>query len=299
MPEQQLKKLLQPHLPGVSIYCTDPGSHADQVIMLAAVKLWPGLAATLPNLQLIQKVGAGVDGIVRDPELQEHVRITRLKPDAPAQEIAEYCVAYVLYEQRNMRSHEASAANAKWEPIAPRQSPLTTVGVLGLGHIGGRTARCFAALGFRVIGWSRSVKSIDGVDCRSGSGALPALLGECDYVASILPSTPDTRNLFNADLLSNMKPGSVLINAGRGDLIDEQELIDALDNEKLAGAVLDVFRTEPLPPSHPFWGHEKITITPHVSGWHLDDGLIDIAENYKRLRAGEPLVNEVNRAAGY
>ena len=240
-----------------------------------------------------------MDGILRDPDLPETIKVCRLRPDAPADEIAEYCVAYVLQTQRNIRWHYENEKKQLWEPIAPKKTSKTTVGILGLGHIGGRTASMFAALGFRVIGWSRSEKCIEGVECRYGQEALPGLLTECDYVASILPSTAETRNLFGTSMFEYFKPGAYLINAGRGDLIQEQPLLDALDAERLAGAVLDVFMTEPLPRDHPFWLHPKITITPHVSGWHLDGGFEDIAENYRRLISGSPLLHQVDRRAGY
>jgi len=297
--EQALRDIISPLLPGVEIYCENATGHEAEVTMLATVKLFPGVIKQLPGLQLIQKLGAGVDGILRDPDLPETIRVCRLRPDAPADEIAEYCVAYVLQTQRNIRRHYENEEKQQWEPIAPKRTSETTVGILGLGHIGGRTAAMFAALGFRVIGWSRTEKCIDGVQCLFGDKALPDLLSECDFVASILPSTPETHNLFGDSMLRHMKPGAYLINAGRGDLIQEQALLDAIDEERLGGAVLDVFKAEPLPREHPFWEHPKITVTPHVSGWHLDGGFEDIAENYRRLNSGSPLLHQVDRRAGY
>ena len=299
MHEEELRDQLAPHLPGVAIYCSLDEAVKDDVVMLTGIRLFPGVAASLPDLQLVQKLGAGVDAIVADPDLRPDVRVTRLKPDAPAREIAEFCLAYVLREQRNMLFHQANAAKGKWVEKPPRETLKTTVGVLGLGHIGGRTAKMFAGLDFNVIGWSRTPKDIDGIDCRAGAEALPGVLGECDYIASILPSTPETRGLFDAGLLAHMKPGSVIINAGRGDLIVEDDLMAALDAELLGGAVLDVVTKEPLPEDHPLWRHPKMTITPHVSGWHLESAVDDVVENYKRLVAGEPLMNEVDREAGY
>ena len=299
MTEQQLEEILQPMLPDVDIYCSHPGDQAEKITMLATVKLHPGVVAGLPNLQLVQKLGAGVDGIVGDPDIDPSIRVTRLKPDIPAHEIAEYCLTYVLQNQRNLLFHIENQTNKQWITEPPRKSGSTTVAVLGLGHIGARTAAYFAALGFRVIGWSRSSKTIAGVQCRHGDEALDGVLEQADYVACILPSTQDTVNLFNADRLSRLKPGALLINAGRGDLIVEQDLLDALDAGVLGGAVLDVFHTEPLPENHQFWTHPKVIVTPHVSGWHLDGGLEDIAENYKRLSSGAPLINLVDRQAGY
>lgn len=299
MREEELRDLLAPLLPGVPIYCSLADADLEKVLTLAVVRLRPGVVGRLPALKLVQKLGAGVESIVHAPDLPPQVRVARLKPQQAGREIAEYCLAYVLRDQRNMLSHSADAKECRWSPIAPCQSHETSIGVLGLGHIGGQVAKSFAALGFRVLGWSRSPKIIEGVTCVSGGDALPTMLGECDYVVSILPSTPDTRDLFDSRLFAEMKTGARLINVGRGDLIVEEELLAALDSGPLAGAVLDVFRKEPLPAGHPFWQHDKITVTPHISGWHLDDGLQDVAENYRRLVVGEPLLHEVDRQAGY
>ncbi len=299
MRDEDLRDQLTPMLPDVAIHCGPPDGVMEDVLMLAVSRLRPQIARNLPNLQLVQKLGAGVETIVNSADLPTSVRVTRLKPDTPAQEIAEFCLAYVLRDQRNLLQHAADAANRTWNSFAPKKTADATVGVLGLGHIGGRTARLFASLGYRTLGWSRSVKKIDGVECRHGSDALPDLLAECDYVASILPSTADTTDLFDAKMLAHMKPGSMLINAGRGTLIVDDDLTRALDGGKPAHAVLDVFRQEPLPPEHPFWGDARITITPHVSGWHLDGGLQDVAENYRRLIDGRPLLHGVDRMAGY
>lgn len=299
MTEESLRDLLTPLMPGVPIYCAVDGCPLEQVRMLAVVQLYPGVVERLPNLSLVQKLGAGVESILGDPALRPDTRIARLAPDTPANEIAEYCLAYVLRAQRNIARHEADSAARQWNPLAPKKNRETTVAVLGLGHIGGRTARLFAALGFKTLGWSRAQKSIADVECHAGLGALDGVLARADYVASILPSTAETKDLFDAARFVAMKPTAALINAGRGDLIVEADLISALDGGALGGAVLDVFRQEPLPPNHPFWTHERITVTPHVSGWHIDDGLVAVADNYRRLLSGDTLLHEVDRSRGY
>lgn len=299
MTEADLATRLQPRLPGVRIHAGPDDGPLDDVIMIACPRLDPALVPRLPKLNLVQKLGAGVETMVSAPGLPDNVRVARLTAENAADEIAEYCLAYVLAAQRNMAAHRADAGRHHWHQIAPRPAEQTTVAVLGLGHIGGRTAGLFATLGFRVLGWSRSAKSIDGVECRQGPGALPELLAEADHVCAILPSTPDTRDLFDAGMLACMKPGAQLINCGRGDLIVDEDLLAALDAGRPGHAVLDVFRTEPLPDDHPFWRHSGITVTPHVSGWRVDDALLDVAENYLRLVDGRPLLNEVDRRCGY
>lgn len=299
MTEEEIADAVRAQLPDADIRLRDALGDAEQIRMIAVSRLRPDLPGQLPGLQLVQKLGAGVETIVGHPGLPDTVRVTRLKPEAPAREIAEYILTYILCEQRQVRFYAKEQTRRAWTPVAPRETPDTVVGVLGLGHIGGRTARLLRDLGFRIIGWSRSAKHIEGIDCVHGPEPLPEVLGQCDYVASILPSTPQTRNLFNDDRLAAMKPGSVLINAGRGDLIDETALLAALETGPLAHAVLDVTRTEPLPPESTLWAHPGVTITPHVSGWHLGDALRDVVENYRRLMAGAPLLHEVDRALGY
>ncbi len=299
IPDEQIRDELSGIWPGADIrVAADPGP-LDQITMLAVSSLPKDLPAKLPNLKLVQKLGAGVETIVAHPALPAHVRVTRLKPEAPAFEIAEYILAYILWRQRNMAAHEADQRQQLWRPVEPREAGRATVGVLGLGHIGGRTARMMRDAGFQVIGWSRSPRSIDGVDCRSGTAALPDMLAGCDYVAAILPSTEETRGMMDAPMLARLKPGAMLINAGRGDLIDETDLLDCLDNGPLDHAVLDVVSQEPLPPEHPLWVHPRVTITPHVSGWHLGDAMKDVIGNFRRLENGESLLHEVDRARGY
>jgi glyoxylate/hydroxypyruvate reductase len=299
MTDQQLKDLLRQHLPDADIRTRGELGQADDVTMLAVSSLAPDLPGQLPNLQLVQKLGAGVETIVSHPSLPDHVRVTRLKPDLPAREIAEYCLAHVLNGQRHLSEYARDQARGVWQPKEPRVTTETRVGVLGLGHIGGMTARLMRDFGFETHGWSRSPKDIEGVICHHGASALLALLAQCDYVCAILPSTEGTRSLINADTLQVFKPGARLVNAGRGDLIDEPALMAALDTGPLGHAVLDVVSQEPLPSDNPLWLHPGVTITPHVSGWHLGDALKDIAENYRRLCDGAALLHEVDRLRGY
>jgi len=280
------------------IYPDDPGE-LDKVEMLLCTQLLPGLAAKLPNLKLVQKLGAGVETMAANPELPAGVRVCRLRSDSCSSEMAEFCLAFVLRDHKQIRHYAADQASKTWNPIEPPITADVTVGVLGLGFIGGLVAKLMGMIGFRVLGWSRSAKSIEGVDARFGEDALMPMLAECDYVCSVLPSTPGTRGLMNAKTLSAMKPGSTFINVGRGDLFDEDALLTALNTGRPAHAVLDVMSQEPLPADHPLWSHPGVTLTPHVSGWHMEGGFEDVAENWLRLQSGEPLLNEVNRSAGY
>ncbi|WP_281954022.1 2-hydroxyacid dehydrogenase [Pseudophaeobacter arcticus] len=297
--DSELAAELRNLAPGADIRTlADPGDLAD-VTMLAVSGLASDLPAQLPNLALVQKLGAGVETIVAHPALAPHVQVTRLKPLEPAREIAQYCLAYVLQGQRNILAHAANQARASWEPLEPKQNHKTRVGVLGMGHIGGETATLMRDLGFEVHGWSRSAKEMQGVTCHHGAAALEPMLGICDYICAILPSTGETCGLINAQTLAEMKQGATFINAGRGDLVDEAALIADLDRGHLGHAVLDVFCTEPLPAQDPLWSHPQVTITPHVSGWHLGEALQDVVENFRRLSLGEDLLHAVDRQRGY
>lgn len=297
--DAELAAELRTLMPGADVRTLDAPGALEEVTMLAVSGLAADLPGQLPNLALVQKLGAGVETIVAHPALAPHVQVARLKPLEPAREIAQYCLAYVLQGQRNILAHAANQAQANWEAIEPKQNHKTRVAVLGLGHIGGETALLMRDLGFEVHGWSRSPKDFEGITCHHGAETLAPMLGLCDYICAILPSTAETRGLINAQTLAAMKPGATFINAGRGDLVDEAALIADLDRGHLGHAVLDVLCTEPLPASDPLWSHPQVTITPHVSGWHLGEALEDVMENYRRLSAGEDLLHAVDRQRGY
>jgi glyoxylate/hydroxypyruvate reductase A len=297
--DRELAAELRNLSPGADIRTLEEPGDLAEITMLAVSGLADDLPPQLPNLALVQKLGAGVETIVAHPALAPHVQVTRLKPLEPAREIAQYCLAYVLQGQRNILAHAANQARASWESLEPKQNHKTRVGVLGMGHIGGETAALMRDLGFEVHGWSRSAKDMEGVTCHHGAETLEPMLGICDYICAILPSTGETRGLINAQTLAAMKPGATFINAGRGDLVDEAALIADLDRGHLGHAVLDVFCTEPLPEQDPLWAHPQVTITPHISGWHLGEALQDVVENFRRLGKGEDLLHAVDRQRGY
>lgn len=285
--------------PDADIRCGDNPGDPLEIEMLTTSTYQPGEALKYPNLKLVQKTGAGVDAIMVDESLPASVQVTRLRTDTSGQEMAEYTLAYVLQEQRHMRQYQQNQAQSLWEAYVPRRACETTVAVLGLGRIGNLVAEKFLSCDFKVLGWSRSQKELEGVDCYAGSEQFESVLSKADYVVSILPSTPETTRLFNRKTFASMKPSAFIINVGRGTLIDEDELIQSLDEGLLAGAILDVMQTESLPVESPLWMHPKVILTPHVSGWHLGDAVTDIAENFRRLKSGEPLLNMVDRELGY
>jgi len=250
-------------------------------------------------LRLVQKVGAGVDSILADPNFPTSIRVARMSSSTQSLEMAEYCLAEVLAYQRNIRLYQRNQSHKDWQQHSPMLSNNSHIGILGLGHIGRKVAQLFLKYGFKVSGWSRSPKDIKGVKSYTGNDGLETMLSHSDYVISILPSTRETDNLIDSEMLRKFKSGAIFINIGRGNLVVDNDLVDALNDGILRAATLDVFRQEPLPLHHPFWCHSKISITPHVSGWNVDDTILDIAQNYLRLLNNELLLHEVDRDLGY
>ena len=274
-------------------------SEPGEIAMLVCDRLRSGLAKQLPNLQLIQKMGAGVETMVNDPGLSDHVRITRVNSDSVAMEMAQYCLTYVLNDVFHIDYYKTQQKQNNWSPKEPLVPENLTVCVLGLGKIGGFTAELFKSFGFNVLGWSRTQKQIKGIDCISGRDGLDQILPGSDYVVSILPSTTETTHLFDQHRLSIMKSGSMLINVGRGTLIDELALVEAIKQGRPSRIVMDVFEKEPLSCDSPLWNLEGVTITPHVSGWHIADAMATVSDNFHRLRNGLELRGEVRRDLGY
>lgn len=299
MDDDDLAAILAPLLPGVTIHTGQPTAPMPDVRMLVTVRLLPGQPPMLPGLEVVMKTGAGVETLVGNPDLPEGVRLVRMSSDEQAMEIARFCLMQTLKHGFHDAAIAASQARAAWDPVAPRRAADTPVVVLGLGHIGARVAILHRAAGFPVIGWSRTPKTIDGIDCRAGAAALTDVLGAGRVVCAVLPSTPATAGLMGKAAFAAMRDGALFVNVGRGDLVDEVALRAALRRGRPGHAVLDVVRDEPLPADSPLWAADGVTITPHVSGWNLGDAFDSIAETYRSLVGGVPLAGEVDRGRGY
>ena len=299
MEDEELQAILRKAYSQGDIRCAAKPGNLDDIEMIAVSSYETGEALRYPKLRLVQKIGAGVNAILGDESLPASIQVARLKSDTPAHEMAEYSLACVLQEQRNLRHYRDNQSRWYWQALTPRQAHETTVAVLGLGMIGSITAQRFVDNRFKVIGWSRTKKMLPGVECYHGEDQLAKVLEAADYIVSMLPSTPETVNLFNSETFPLFNSDAILINCGRGDLIDEADLVEALDKGLLGAAILDVMQTEPLAVNSPMWQHPKIVLTPHVSGWHLGDAVNDIAENLRRLDNGETLLHLVNRELGY
>ena len=240
---------------------------------------------------------AGVEAIVGNPTL--HLPLARMVDPALTQGMVEWVTGHILRLHLGMDAHIGAPAGT-WDPVAPPLSFDTRVTVLGLGELGAACATALAGLGFQVTGWSRSPKDVAGITCLSGPQGLEAALRAADYCVLLLPSTSATDNTLNARTLALMPKGARILNPGRGPLIDDTALLDALDAGHIGHATLDVFRVEPLPKDHRFWAHPRVTVTPHIaSETRAAYSSKTIAENIRRGEAGAPFLYLVDRSAGY
>ena len=260
----------------------------------------PGELASLPNLKLITNLGAGVDPILADPTVPPHIPVARLGDEVMAQMMAQFVTLCVLRHYRDLARFERQQRERHWEYRLPVASYDCRVGVMGIGLLGGAAARMLAGIGFPVAGWGRSPRSIDGVETYHGRDQLAPFLARTDILVCLMPLTRETRHIVGGDVLYALPRGAKLVNCGRGGTVDEAALLAALCDGQIAEATIDVFEEEPLPTDSPFWGMENVLVLPHIASIAVPEiAARDVVANIRRLRAGEPLLNIVDRARGY
>ncbi|MEJ1967521.1 MAG: glyoxylate/hydroxypyruvate reductase A [Rhizomicrobium sp.] len=226
----------------------------------------PGLLKTLPRLKAVFSLGAGIDGFLLDPDFPKRIPLIRFVDVTLSREMAQFAVLHVLMQHRTVHFFAAAQAESAWrQRMLPRPTEQARVGILGLGEIGTMCAERLRDLGFPVTGWSRSRKHVAGVTSYAGAGELDAFLAACDFLICVLPLTAETRHILNAQTFAKLPKGAYVINIARGGHLSEADLIAALDSGHLSGATLDVFATEPLPPTSPIWKHPGIIATPHIA----------------------------------
>ena len=297
--ELEWQGLLQQLLPDIECKPWDNPGPLDLVEYAAVWNPPRGGLKQFVNLKLIISIGAGVDHLLSDIDLPTTVPIIRTVSDDLCQRMREYIVLHVLRLHRRLPEIERAQATHNWteyvEPLAQRVG----VGVLGLGNIGTPVAITLASIGYSVMGWSASAKTLPGVRTFSGDVGLSQIAEHSDILICLLPLTSKTRNILNRDLFSSMPRGSSIINVGRGEHLAEGDLISALDSGQLRAATLDCFREEPLPPCHPFWSDPRILITAHTAGFiDPESGGRIIAANIKRFKDGARL-EFVDRTRSY
>jgi glyoxylate/hydroxypyruvate reductase len=270
---------------------------------IEAALVWrppPGALARLPGLRLVHALGAGVEHILAEPGLAGDVPVVRLVDPYMTAAMGEYVEHQVLRLHRQDIAYRLQQAAREWRELAQPNAAARRVGILGLGALGGEAALRLEVMGFDVAGWSRSAARLKGIQCFAGADGLAHMLARSEILVCLLPLTPATENILDARLFAALPPGAALVNCGRGAHLVEADLIAALDSGHLSAAVLDVFRTEPLPSEHPFWSHPRIVVTPHAAAaTNPATAAPIVAAALNRFTAGKTVLNLVDRARFY
>lgn len=299
------KQRFEARLPGRTVLFEKEALARPESVRYAAVwKPAPGILGMFPTLEVIFNLGAGVDALMKDTTLPAAPLVRVVNQDL-TKRMTEYVVLHCLLHHRQHARFIAQQARAVWDAPDQWAAGAVRVGLLGLGELGRDAAEVLARIGFKVAGWSRAPKSLTGIETFHGAGGLEPFLTRTDILVALIPLTPDTQGILNRRLFASLardgvlgKP--VLINAGRGGLQVEADILSALDDGTLGAATLDVFETEPLPASSPLWRHPKVTITPHNAADSSPAAIADdIAAQILAYEAGKPLKNVVDRVKGY
>ncbi|WP_321888420.1 2-hydroxyacid dehydrogenase [Paraburkholderia bannensis] len=257
-----------------------------------------GALARLPSLRLVHSIAAGVDHILNDPQLPE-VPLCRVVDPAHAQGMGEFVMWAVLHFHREFDRVLANQREKRWQRFSQVDASARTIGVMGLGALGRHVACLLAQAGFRVRGWSRESKTIEGVETFSAHEIDDFLAGS-EMLVCLLPLTPQTHGMIDRRLLDRLPRGARLIHVGRGEHLVAADVVDALEDGRLGGAVIDVFEREPLPADDPLWTAPNLIVTPHMASVASFERIAaQIADNVVRLRKGLPLENQVDVERGY
>ena len=284
-------------LPGVDISVWEAGaSPADHAVVWAPPQQF---LDEQPGLKGIFNIGAGVDALLK-LKLPVGAKLVRIEDGGMAVQMAEFVSHAVIRHFRELDVYDREQEQARWGYRKPNRREDFPVGILGLGVLGQRVAQALLHFEFPVRGWSRSPHQIDGVECFAGAGQFDAFLSASKILVCLLPLTSETAGIMNREHLSKLMPGGYVINVARGAHLVDEDLVALVDSGHLAGAALDVFRNEPLPPEHPFWRHPKITVTPHTSARTLrEETIAQIAGKIRAFERGEPVAGVVDLQRGY
>ena len=290
-------KGLQAALPQASVAVWMPGAPpADMAIVWAPPQQF---IDEQPKLQTLFNIGAGVDALLQ-LKLPPRLKVVRLDDAGMSVQMAEYVCHAVIRHFREFDGYDLDAQEGKWSYRKPRSRSDFAVGVMGLGVLGERVAKALQLFDFPVNGYSRSAKKIEGVRSFSGAAQFHDFLQASRILVNLMPLTPETENILSKATLSRLQSGGYLINVARGKHLVEEDLIELIDSGHLAGATLDVFRSEPLPAEHPFWRHPNITVTPHTSARTLrEESIAQIVGKILALQRGEAIRGVVDPVRGY
>ena len=294
------KIALQDKLPNTQIDIYGQTPSALNAPFLVCWKPNQGQLKEFVQLKVVQSLGAGVDHIFDTNTIADKVQVTRIIDARLTVDMWEYTLTATLNFLKDFPTYAEQQDKQQWQQHTYKTIPETTIGIMGLGKIGGYVAKRFAQTGFQVNGWSNSKKEIEGVQSFAGTSQLAAFLGQVDLLINILPLTKATRGILNQNLLAQLPQGAYLINVGRGGHLVENDLIPLIESGQLSGATLDVFAKEPLPKDHPFWHHPKIVVTPHIASLtNIESAVNQVVENYQRMMNNQPLLNIVSSDKGY
>jgi glyoxylate/hydroxypyruvate reductase A len=258
------------------------------------------LITQLAAVKAIFVAGAGVDALLKFGDALPAVPLVRLGDAGMGVQMAEYVLHAVLRYFRRFDEYDSQARDGVWEPLPLAPKDEFAIGVMGTGALGARVLDALGHFGFPLRGWSRTEKTIAGVRCFTGAGQLDAFLAGTRVLVCMLPLTPETSNLLDRALLEKLPRGAYIINVARGALVAEPDLLALIRSGHIAGATLDVFRNEPLPAPHPFWGEPRISITPHISALTVRaDSVRQIAHKINALERGDAIADVVDRSLGY
>ena len=275
------------------------GDDAEAVRYLAVWEAPRDLATIFPNLEVVFSVGAGIDQFDLTA-IPAHLPVVRMIEPGIVAGMVEYVTLATLALHRDWLTYAAQQREGRWQVLGTRVASERRVGVLGLGVLGQAVLTRLASFGFQCAGWSRSPRTLDGIECFAGAEALPAFLARTDILVCLLPLTDATRHILNRELFAQLPRGAALINTGRGGHLQQDHLLEALESGQLGAAVLDVADPEPLAADHPLWHHPRVMLTPHVASMTQPDSAVEVVlENLRRHREGEPLIGLVDRARGY
>ncbi|MDA7599433.1 glyoxylate/hydroxypyruvate reductase A [Alphaproteobacteria bacterium] len=276
---------------------SDAGRNCDVALVWAPPE---GALAHLPNLKGIILQGQGVDHMMADASVPRDVPLVRLVDPDMSDALSHWAILNALDFWRDGASYRDQQASKTWASIPQRSHEEAIVGVLGVGAIGSMIARRFAALGFTTRGWARTQKTIENVDVFAGPDALADFADGVNISVCVLPLTPETRGIMNADYFNWLAHGAFVINGGRGPQVNDDELLAALDSGQIGGAALDVFAIEPLPADHPYWAHPKVRVWPHVAAQtNPDSASRQVAAAILAMINGEEPANRVEWTRGY
>lgn len=285
--EDEFHKQVSTDYPHIDLRIWPDIGNVDDITQAVVAFPEQGAFAKLPKLKYIHSLWAGIERLVTDPDRPYGVPIFRMVDFGLTQGMVDYMTGHTY--RHHLATDRVIRENAKadWNPVVPPLATDRKVGILGLGVLGMAVANNLHQCGFKVYGWSRSAKSSPDFFCLAGDQGLDVTLRESSILLLLLPRTPLTENIINAETLAKMPQGASIINAGRGELIDDDALLDALDTAHISGATLDVFREEPLPKDHRYWSHPRVLVTPHIAAeTRIVSGTRTVLQNIHALEHG-------------